>query len=78
MSNCGNCRGTRDGTVRVVINLPGGEYALCARCLGPDAVKVARSPELVAEVLRHVEEIQSTGSIQRPGNAKRQRRKEIE
>jgi hypothetical protein len=78
ISNCGNCGGTMLGVVRVVIALPGGDYALCARCLGSDAVKPACSPELVAEVLRHIDEIRNTGSIQRPATGKRQRRKEIE
>jgi hypothetical protein len=63
------------GVVRGVLDFPGGEYALCARCLGPDAVKPVRSPELVAEVLRHIAEIRSTGSIQRSGSGDPQRRK---
>jgi hypothetical protein len=73
MSNCGNCQGTILGTVRVVMDMQGGEYDLCARCLGPDATKTPRSPDLVAEVLRHIEEIRTTGSIVRPGSGNRTR-----
>jgi hypothetical protein len=73
MSNCGNCQGTVLGTVRAVLDFPGGEYHLCPRCLGLDVAKVPRSPDLVAEVLRHIEQIQATGSIQRPGTGTRNR-----
>jgi hypothetical protein len=75
MSNCGNCSGTILGTVRVVMDMPGGEYDLCARCLGPDATKTPRSPDLVAEVLRHIEEIRTMGGIQRPGSGSQKRTK---